>query len=170
MAKASAPIDTQVKVAKIGAMQAIIVTLITVAGGSLGYFLGDAGKTKSVPKVQQHWLTVQSVNYSGAARIVINLNGTNFSYPAQQVWAGANYNAVQERVPLPIDADVFQITFTALVDDANPNFAGFYSTKLGEEKISVQQLPTGVRTMSGMPATGNTQTLAPFLEIKYAIE
>lgn len=170
MAKANPQVDTQVKVAKIGAMQAIVVTLITVAGGSLGYFLGDAGKAKSAPKVQQHWLTVQSVNYSGAARVVININGNDFSYPAQQIWAGADYNAAQERMPLPIDTEVFQITFTALVDDADPNFTGFFSTKLGEEKISVQQLPTGVRTMSGIPAAGNTQTPAPFLEIKYAIE
>lgn len=170
MAKTTPPVDTQVKVAKIGAMQAIIVTLLTVAGGSLGYFLGDAGKAKSAPKVQQHWLTVQSVQYSGAARIVINVNGNDYAYPAKQVWAGANYNTAQEKFPLPIDADSFQLTFTALVDDADPNFEGHYSSKLGEEKIGVQQLPTGVRTVSGIPAAGNAQTPAPFLEIKYAIE
>lgn len=172
MAKATPPPnnDTQVKVAKIGAMQAIIVTLITVAGASLGYFLGDSGKAKSSPKPQPHWLTVQSVDYSGAARIVININGNDFSYPAKQVWAGADYNAAQERIPLPIDADMFQIAFTALVDDPNPNFSGHFTSKLGEEKISAQQIPTGVRTISGIPAAGNAQTLAPFLEIKYTLE
>jgi len=81
MAKASPPSDTQVKVAKIGAMQAIIVTLITVAGASLGYFLGDASKAKSSLKTQQHWLVVKNVKYPGAARIVININGNDFSYP-----------------------------------------------------------------------------------------
>ncbi|MEK7729124.1 MAG: hypothetical protein AAB354_11980 [candidate division KSB1 bacterium] len=170
MAKANPPVDTQVKVARIGAMQAIIVTLITVAGGSLGYFLGDAGKAKPAPKMQQHWLTVQSVQYAGAARIVININGNDFSYPAKQVWAGEGYNTPQEKMPLPIDAEVFQITFTALVDDADPNFAGQYMSKLGEGKIGLQQIPTGVRTVSGIPSAGNAQMPSPFLEIKYAIE
>ena len=172
MAKATTPPnnDAQVKVAKIGAMQAIVVTLITVAGASLGYFLGDSGKAKASYKPQQHWLTMQSVKYSGAARIVINLNGNDFSYPASQVWAGEDFESRQEKIPLPIDAEVFQITFTALVDDADPNFGGHSVTKLGEEKIGLQQIPTGVRTVSGIPATGNTQTLSPFLEIKYAIE
>lgn len=169
MAKANPPVDTQVKVAKIGAMQAIIVTLITVAGGSLGYFLGDAGKAKSAPKAQQHWLTVQSVKYAGAARIVFNINGNSFSYPASQIWAGEDYQSQQEKIPLPIDAEVFQITFTALVDDPDPNFSGYYASKLAEETIGVQQIPTGERTVSGMPASG-AQTLSPSIEIKYSIE
>ncbi len=170
MAKANPPVDTQVKVAKISAIQAIVVAVITVAGGSLGYFLGDAGKMKSAPKVQQHWLTVAGVSYAGTARIVININGNDFSYPAKQIWAGADYDATQEKIPLPIDSEVFQITFTALVDDADPNFAGFYSTKLGEEKIGASQMPTGMRTISGIPSAGSAQALAPLLEIKYAIE
>ncbi|NUO83281.1 hypothetical protein HUU05_24685 [candidate division KSB1 bacterium] len=169
MAKANPPVDTQVKVAKIGAMQAIVVTLITVAGASLGYFLGDAGKTKASPKVQQYWLTVQSVKYSGAARIVININGNDFSYPAKQVWAGEGYTTPQEKMPLPIDAEVFHITFTALVDDPDPNFNGQYPSKLAEETIGVQQIPTGERTVSGIPSVGS-QTLSPMIEIKYAID
>jgi len=63
--------DSQVQAAKITAFQAITVALITVAGGSLGYFLGESGKAKSKPEIKQHWLTIKSVTSTGPVRIVI---------------------------------------------------------------------------------------------------
>lgn len=71
--------DAEVQVAKITAFQAITVALITVAGGSLGYFLGDAGKSKSKPEIKQHWLAINNVNYIGSTRLAVTVNGNNFS-------------------------------------------------------------------------------------------
>jgi hypothetical protein len=163
--------DAQVQAAKITAFQAIVVTLITVAGGSLGYFFGDAGKAKNKPEIKQHWLAIENVNYTGPARLVVTVNGNNFSYPSTQIWAGNGEQAPQERFPLPVGAEKYQISFTALVPEIDPGLKGFYPTKSPhEEEIGLQQLPTGERTVSFIPNASHSTQVKPMIHIKYSVK
>ncbi len=163
--------DAEVQVAKITAFQAITVALITVAGGSLGYFLGESGKTKNKPEIKQHWLAIKNVNYLGSTRLVVTVNGNNFSYPSTQIWAGNGEQAPQERFPLPVGAEKYQISFTALIPETDPGLKGFYPTQSPqEEEIGLQQLPTGERTVSFIPNASHSLQVKPMIQIKYSVE
>ena len=162
--------DAEVQVAKITAFQAITVALITVAGGSLGYFLGESGKAKNKPEIKQHWLTIKTVDYSGLARIVVNVNGNNFSYPSNQIWAGDLEKAPQEKFPLP-GAEQYNISFAALVCPSDPTLGGAYETKFShQEEIGRTQIPTGEKTASCIPNADSPSEIKPPLKVSYAIE
>ena len=164
--------DSQVRVAKITAFQAIVVAVITVAGGSLGYFIGGSGKTKTETKqeIKQNWLTIKDVNYSGSVRIVVNVNGNNFSYPSDRIWAGNVENAPQEKFPLPI-AEQYNISVTALVGSSDPGYSGSYATKeFHTDEIGQAQIPTGEKTAFCIPNASSTSGLKPTLKLSYAIE
>ncbi len=161
--------DSQVQAAKITAFQAIVVALITVAGGSLGYFFGDAGKAKSKPEIKQHWLAIKNVTSTGPVRIVIAANGINFSYPSQQVWFTGGVPAPQERFPLPAGSEKYKIAFTALTPGQDPQWPGTHETKnFYVEEIGREDLPTSERTASSLANT--SLPLKNILEIHYAIE
>jgi hypothetical protein len=162
--------DSQVKVAKITAFQAIAVALITVAGGSLGYFLSESGKAKSKAEIKHHWLTIKNVKYSGVTRVGIVINGNNFSYPTTKIWAGDGERNMQEKFPLPVGVERFQIAFTALVPEVSSMGGGFYSTSSPQEEISLQQLPTGERIVSFIPNASSSLIVKPFIEITYTLD
>jgi hypothetical protein len=161
--------DSQVQAAKITAFQTIVVALITVAGGSVGYFFGDAGKAKSKPEIKQHWLIIKNVSSSGPVRIVIAANGINFSYPSQEVWFAGGAPAPQERFPLPAGSEKFKIAFTALTPGHDPQSLGAYETKnFHVEEIERKDVPTSDKTASALANT--SLPLKNILEIRYAIE
>lgn len=164
--------DSQIRVAKITAFQAIVVAVITVAGGSLGYFIGGSGKSKTEAKqeIKQNWLTIEDVNYSGSVRIVVNVNGNNFSYPSNQIWAGSIENAPQEKFPLPM-AEQYNIFFSALVRSSDAGFDGPFLTKaFHEDEIGQAQIPTGEKMTSYIPNASSPSGLNPALKLSYAIE
>lgn len=164
------PKDSQVQVAKITAFQAIAVALITVAGGSLGYFLGESGKAKSKPEIKQNWLTIKNVEYTGKARIVVNVNGNDFSYPSTKIWTGNWEPAAQEKFPLPL-AEQYKIAFTALVCPADPTLGGVYETRFFyQEETGRTQIPTGDKNASCLPNADSPSGIKPPLKVHYAIE
>jgi hypothetical protein len=79
--------DAPVRVAKISALQAIVVAVITAAAG---VFAGYIGKSSTqAPPPQQRWIVIdgaESQAYS-VVRIVATINGVHFSYPSNSVWA-----------------------------------------------------------------------------------
>jgi hypothetical protein len=161
--------DSQVQAAKITAFQTIVVALITVAGGSVGYFFGDAGKAKNKAETKQNWLIIKNVSSSGPVRIVIAANGINFSYPSQQVWFAGGAPAPQERFPLPIGAEKYKIAFTALTQSQDSQWTGTFETKdFYVEEIRREDMPTSERTASGLANT--SLPLKNILEIHYAVE
>jgi hypothetical protein len=162
--------DSQVQVAKITAFQAIAVALITVAGGSLGYFLGESGKAKSKSEIKQNALIIKNVDYAGKARIVVSVNGNNFSYPATKIWAGNMEQAPQEKIPLPL-GEQYKIFFTALICPSDPTLGGVYETKFFyQEEIGRPQIPTGDKTASCIPNADSPSGIKPQLKVSYAIE
>ena len=106
----------QFRIARLSAFQAIVVAIIVASGGILaGYFGHERIRdvTSSQPK---RWLTIhglESVRFS-TCRIVISVNGYNYSYPSTAVWARVGA-APREHFALP-PASSYRVAFRAIVD------------------------------------------------------
>lgn len=107
--------DTQVRVAKITAFQAIAVALITAAGGGIGYFAASSGSGAEPPPVAQRWLVIDGVDgpVDEAVRIVATVNGIIYAYPADVPFTRIGINMPSQRLPLPAGADSYTVSFEA---------------------------------------------------------
>lgn len=134
--------ETQIKVARISALQAILVALITTLGGLVGGLAIGRSSAGSGP-ARQHWLVIEGVHQTKVPfiRVVATVNGLHFSYPSRAVWAEVNPGMSKERFPLPINADSFLVSFTAfgVHDPLQPHVAEFTSQVVEETKV--HQLP-----------------------------
>jgi hypothetical protein len=103
--------DVQLRIARLSAFQAITVAVIVaIAGIITGYFGHEQirGVTSSHPK---RWLTIEDLESIGfsTCRIVVSVNGYNYSYPSTAVWARVGA-APREHFALP-EAPVYHVAF-----------------------------------------------------------
>lgn len=109
--------DTQVRVAKITAFQAIVVTLITVLGSGIGYFVGSAGSSveKAAPANTQRWLVIHGIDGPSdqSVRIVASVNSVIYAYPADVPYTKIGMNMPEQKLPLPSGTDSYTVGFEA---------------------------------------------------------
>lgn len=108
--------NLQFRIARLSALQAIVVAIIVAIGGIVtGYFGHERIRdvTASEPK---RWLTIESLESTkfSTCRIVVSVNGYNYSYPSTAVWARVGA-APREHFALP-SASSYRVAFRAIVD------------------------------------------------------
>jgi len=132
----AAGIDTQVQLARISAIQAITVAVIAAIGGIFAGYYGHQRISEVSLQQPKQWLTVDRVESRTftTCRIVLSVNGYNYSYPSTAVWARVGASP-RERFALPSDS-TYRITFRALVPEGRD--AQLF------ESPEVQQVPSGV--------------------------
>ncbi len=139
---ANAEDNTQVRVAKITAFQAIIVALITVVGGGIGYFAGTSGPGEAAA-TPQRWLVIQGVEGPPgvSVRIVASVNSIIYAYPADVPYTKIGPNMAEQKLPLPSDADEYTIGFVAQFKAMTP---GGFNQALSRARptFSSRNLPT----------------------------
>jgi hypothetical protein len=104
-----------IAVAKITAIQAVLVALITAMGGVLGFLI--AGSGKDVPQQSQYWLDLHKIEgpRGAAVRVEISVNGVMYAYPARGVWAAVGPDMSPQSMPLPVGGRRLRISFRAMV-------------------------------------------------------
>ena len=134
--------NTQVKVAKITAFQAIIVALITVLGGGIGYFAATAGPNNSAASAQR-WLVIQGVDgpTGESVRIVATVNSVIYAYPADVPYTKIGSNMAEQKLPLPSGENRYRIGFEAQFKAKSSG--GFIQAKSRERpSFPAENLPT----------------------------
>lgn len=136
--------ESEIRVAKIGALQAITVALITaVAGLAAGYYARPQQSTSdSTPK--QRWLEIEGVDSNGfrRARVVAVVDsGVSFSYPTDAVWAELGQDMPSQRFPLPSTSSAYNVQFRAFLTNTLSDTAVLAECTFVEE-LKVTELPT----------------------------
>src|SRR3954467_5384460 len=112
-------VDEQIRLAKITAVQAIVVALIAAVAGIIGGYLGHERLSDAPLGKPKQWLTIDQVE-SGAfatCRIVLSVNGYNYSYPSTAVWARVGASP-REYFALP-PAPAYRVAFRAIVPEGS---------------------------------------------------
>ena len=155
--------DAEVKVAKITATQAVLVALITsVASLAAGVFVAKkSGDTPST--ATQRWLVIERVegDASHHVRIVAHVNGVNFSYPSNAVWTEIGPQMSRERFPLPIETDVYRVSFSAFTKLPPLGAPIEETTSQQVEGVRVSQLPVTGKTYELFPLAGGYRGATP---------
>lgn len=156
--------DSSVEVAKITALQAVVVAIITtVAGAAVGY----VGKPSSQITPSQRWIVIDGAESQiyPFVRIVATINGVHFSYPSNAVWAGIGPSMPKERFPIP-SADSYNVSFRAFLnggpDDVLNGEANYVE--------SISQIPSGDRAYPLYPIKGVYRQPGPVLSVRYHLE
>jgi len=160
--------NTEVKIAKITAFQGIIVALITaVAGVSAGYFA--RGSEEETAK--QHWIQINSIDTKNSelVRLVITVNGINYSYPSKAVWAEVGPSMSKERFPLPIESKNYTVSFSAFLSNRGPS-----PTLRSESQVvndfSINKLPQKEQMYYLYLVDGSYRAAVKNVEINYSVE
>jgi len=117
---ASMPEHRDVQVARITAKQAVIVATITALAGIAGGYFGRPTADSALPQTRQYRLRilgVTSVDTAWAVRIIAHVDGDNYSYPGQALWADIGSDMSQEDFPLVVGKSEYRIRFSAFVRD-----------------------------------------------------
>ncbi len=161
--------ESHVKVAKISAIQGIVVALITaVAGVAAGYIARGGGEASPI---KQHWIEINSIesNNSTLVRLVITINGINYSYPSKAVWAEIGPSMSKERFPLPQESENYRVSFSAFLSERGP--APTLRAESQEVKeISVGKLPQKDQVYYLYPVEGSYRAAVKDVVIGYSIE
>src|ERR1700733_10228025 len=104
------------KIAKITALQAIAVALITAIASIIGTLIAEH-HSEPVPG---HWhtITVYEVTCDDglpktAIRIVLEINGQAYSYPSRTLWSDIGDSISPESFPLPPSTSGYKVHFEA---------------------------------------------------------
>jgi hypothetical protein len=166
MPEAKSVDEAPVRVAKISAVQAVVVAVITATAGVLAGYIGKS--STSVPPQQQRWIVIdgaESQEYS-VVRIVATVNGVHFSYPSNSVWAEVGPSMSRERFPIP-SAERYTVSFRAFLSNLGPS-----ATLSGEANYveSITEVPSGERTYSLYPVNSGYRGAKPVLRVRYRVE
>jgi len=160
-----------ISLAKINAWQAILVALITTAGGVVGgawLATRDAkSKTSAVPQQSQCWLTVLGVegpkeNLEG--RIIIYCDDVAFSIPSQTAWAKLDRQMDKTRFPLPVNRSVHAVRFEILQKD------GRRITSDEVQQFALEHIPTGSESYIARIQDGATFSGIEGARIRFSID
>ena len=122
--------------------------------------------------LKQRWIKLNSIEtdtYS-LIRLVISVNGANYSYPSKAVWAQIGTN--KERFPLPITSDEYRVSFKAFLSDPG-NVPTVEASTQKVDEFSIQQLPVEDKTFELYSVGGFStvyETGKDAVQIKYSIE
>ncbi len=154
----------------------IILAVITLIGTLGGAIFSNWDKIfPSEPSIimeKERWLVIQNVDYPGAVRIKININGQVSSYPASDPWTGdEGFKSHPEKIALPTDLETLDILFTVLIEDPDPEFSGYYETDFPPQKIVRKMITGNTQTLTIFPESGlPDKQLKPLLQLEYYIE
>jgi hypothetical protein len=159
--------NTPVKIAKINAVQAIVVALITVVGGATaGYWVGNSGS--STPTIQQKWLIIQGIDgpNNESVRVVIGINGIVFAYPADVSYTKIGPNMAEQKIPLPVGVDDYTLEFQAQFRNAIS--VGFKDAKSrSRPTFPAESLPTERQGYSLHGIIGDEKSAEVVLTVYY---
>lgn len=157
--------DEPVRVAKISAVQAVVVAVITAVAGVVAGYIGKPS-TQATP--QQRWIVIDGAESDGYSlvRIVATINGVHFSYPSNSVWTEIGPNMSRERFPVP-SSDRYNVSFRAFLSNPGPA-----ATLSGEANYveTISDVPSGERTYSLYPVMGSYRGSAPVIHVRYHME
>jgi hypothetical protein len=160
--------NLQVKVAKISAVQAVIVAIITAIGGlATGYFgRGPVGR-ESPP--QQRYLVIDHIQSDkhSLAVVVINVDGISYTYPSTTLWMEIG-GMSRARFPLPPSKDGYRVSFRAFLSDRGP--VPTVRTESHPPGERVGQFPVTGLVANLYPAEGSYQPANPLASVTYGIE
>jgi hypothetical protein len=90
-------------------------------------------------KHEQRWLRIRGVDgLDGTnARLVARVNGRAYSYPSRAVWAKIGQGMPTEDFPLPVDVQVYEVSFELLTLSPDNQYQQFQS----QEVVSVRSWP-----------------------------
>jgi len=166
---------TEVRVARIKAFQAIAVALITgVIGLATGYFAsGGGGKSVIGSESQpQHWLVVDKIeaNRTPKVRLIVTVDGVNYSYPSKAIWAEIGPGMSSEKFPLVYSEDGYDIQFSAFVSGGpgEDRLQRLMSQEL--RSVELAQLPLESQWYDLNPIQGATRTASQTMRIKFSIK
>lgn len=160
--------NLQVRIARITAYQAVAVALVTAVGGIFaGYVAHDRIKdaTASNPR---RYLTIERLEaprYT-QCRIVISVNGYNYSYPSTAVFARVG-SEPHEHFALP-DAATYRIAFRAIVPEGGDAMAA--DSPLINEHSSAQSARDQIYEMYPGVMVRGPQDSADVIRLHYSIE
>lgn len=163
--------ETKIKVAKLGMIQAIIVSCITAAAGvATGYIA--RGELPSQKEPNQHWLVIKEVtsNEHSVVRVVATVNGVNYSYPSKVLWAEIGPGMSSERFPLPLTNDGYRVSFSAFVSDKGPEVPVVVFGSNEIEEVSKTLLPVKSKSFSLYQLAGSYRAAVKDVSIVYEIE
>jgi hypothetical protein len=88
---------------------------------------------------EQRWLRIRGIDglAGSRARVVARVNGKAYSYPSRAVWAMLGPGMTPEDFPLPIGAQIYDISFELLTLSADNQYRQFQS----QEVVSVRSWP-----------------------------
>jgi hypothetical protein len=165
--------DTGVKVAKITAMQAILVALITsVASLTAGFLVAKKSSDIPASAVTQRWLVIERVEGDSTrhVRIVAHVNGANFSYPSKAVWSEIGPQMSRERFPLPLESSTYRVSFSAFNKLPPPGAPIEETTSQQAEEIKVSLLPVSSKSYELYPLAGGYRGATPGFRVIWSIE
>ena len=155
-----------VEVARITARQAIVVALITTIGGIAAGVIANREFTRRNSFAAQRWLRIDGVRSTQPSdvRLIISVNGYNYSYPSTSVWVRPGAYTPRERFALP-PAEVFRVSFSVLLDDEPLGFE-HGSPVVNEHSAVPTATPQTYRISTQVVRGGKAEDV----EINYTIE
>ncbi|HEX4265665.1 MAG TPA: hypothetical protein VH597_15120 [Verrucomicrobiae bacterium] len=133
--------NAEIRVAKISAKQAIVVTVITAIAGLIASFASYFHGIEHSPP--RHYLKIIGVEarslVGGAVRIVADVNGQPYSYPSRAVWADLQEGQPGESFPLPNEQSEYVLRFSAFYRDQTGKVIQLTSSE--SSRILVANLP-----------------------------
>lgn len=162
--------DSNIKVAKITATQAIIVAIIMTFGGALtGYLFSGKNKTSALPI--QHWLQIHKIEgeKDDLVKIVATVNGTSYRYPSRLEWTEIGSQMSPEKFPLPLSSSCYHISFMASITYPGPVPIEKTDSQMVHE-VKLSQVPTGDQIYELYLVIDDRICAKPRLRIIYSIK
>lgn len=139
--------NTPVKVAKINATQGILIALITAAVTLATSYWAYGNRESKSQEITQRWLVIQGIDGPSeeSVRIVVNVNGILYSYPADVPYTKIGLSMAEQKLPLPAGSDNYTLAFEAQFK--NITAKGFSNAKSrSRPTFEANNLPTEKQT------------------------
>lgn len=143
----------QLRLARISAVQAIVVAIIAAVAGIITGYIGHERIRNVTASEPKRWLTidgVESVRFP-MCRVVVSVNGYNYSYPSTAVWARVGA-APREHFALP-SAATYRVAFRVIVD-------------AGGDDAQFLESPEVHELSSAMPVRSQTYVVYPGVSVR----
>jgi hypothetical protein len=164
--------SSNIAIARLTAIQAIVVALITAGAGVATVYLAG-GTLSASADVVQRWITIENIESDDhkLIRLVIQVNGVNYSYPSNTVWAEIGLGKSQERFPLPISDSTYLVSFRAILSDPG-NVSTYMAVSQEIQNHSVGKLPADNKAYKMYPhsESGLITVANSTLQVNYSIE
>lgn len=161
--------EQQLQVARIAAWQAVLVALITAIGGAATGYFARGTETAKAP-MKQHYLIIQGVSGTSGdmVRVVARVNNLLYAYPADVPFTPISSGMPEQKLPLPITADVYTVSFEAQLRPSSRN-----EVKLAKSRTTPQfdpkSLPTEMQSYELLLVDPSGDYSSRTLTIRYSL-